>query len=441
MQLIKKSLLIIGLLAGITTATLAFITPGLSEFVVNTFDELDISTAQNPSPEPEPAPNPLPSYSCASGVTSTLSNGDLETNTFVPNTSNPCVSDGIYNSIAGIDWYSSHGVPRFMQDSDPYINNKIRLDSYKNYGNGIYADFKFEQGKEYTICFQYWASVQAECVATDFEVNLVQDFVGAIDQSACNVVIPSVTLSQNLMLRSLPSGYNSGRWEFVSITFTPTADFCKIWFLPRGVPNPNTGYLGTMTVSIDKISIAEGENCSDNTGTGSSGCSNCIASFRPEKGKDYLFSVWVSQSGGPHSKITDAELEVRFEDANGFMPINYSDYPWIAEGNVIDGWQRINRRTSVPSTAIAVHVKLKNNGSTNDVFFDDLRIQPVDAGMKTYVYDPINLRLVSELDENHYATFFEYDEEGQLRRVKKETERGVFTIKESINSSKKAIIQ
>jgi len=43
----------------------------------------------------------------------------------------------------------------------------------------------------------------------------------------------------------------------------------------------------------------------------------------------------------------------------------------------------------------------------------------------------VNLRLMAELDENNYATFYEYDDDGTLIRVKKETERGIQTIKES----------
>jgi YD repeat-containing protein len=47
------------------------------------------------------------------------------------------------------------------------------------------------------------------------------------------------------------------------------------------------------------------------------------------------------------------------------------------------------------------------------------------------VYDPVNLRFTAELDERHFATFYEYDNEGRLVRVKKETERGVMTIQET----------
>jgi hypothetical protein len=54
-----------------------------------------------------------------------------------------------------------------------------------------------------------------------------------------------------------------------------------------------------------------------------------------------------------------------------------------------------------------------------------------------HVYDPISLKLVAELDENNYATFYEYDQEGTLIRTKKETERGVVTITENRQSNPK----
>jgi hypothetical protein len=46
---------------------------------------------------------------------------------------------------------------------------------------------------------------------------------------------------------------------------------------------------------------------------------------------------------------------------------------------------------------------------------------------------------MAELDENGFATFYEYDDEGSLIRVKKETERGVVTLKETRSSYKKTL--
>ncbi|HTA61359.1 MAG TPA: hypothetical protein VK835_02840, partial [Bacteroidia bacterium] len=81
-----------------------------------------------------------------------------------------------------------------------------------------------------------------------------------------------------------------------------------------------------------------------------------------------------------------------------------------------------------------MRLRLQNQNPITDVFFDDIRVFPFDGSMKSYVYDPTTLRLVAELDERNYATKYEYDEEGKLVRVKKETIKGIMTIKESRNA-------
>jgi hypothetical protein len=75
-------------------------------------------------------------------------------------------------------------------------------------------------------------------------------------------------------------------------------------------------------------------------------------------------------------------------------------------------------------------VMLEATGSSA-VYFDDLRIHPYHANMKTFVYHASNLRLLAEGDENNYTSFYEYDDDGTVIRVKKETERGIKTIKET----------
>jgi hypothetical protein len=70
-------------------------------------------------------------------------------------------------------------------------------------------------------------------------------------------------------------------------------------------------------------------------------------------------------------------------------------------------------------------------------FFDDIRVHPFNGNMKSFVYDQKTQKLMAELDENNYATFYEYDMEGGLIRVKKETENGFFTIQESRSSNPK----
>lgn len=63
-------------------------------------------------------------------------------------------------------------------------------------------------------------------------------------------------------------------------------------------------------------------------------------------------------------------------------------------------------------------MQLKNI-STQDIWFDDVRIQPFKSNMEAYIYTNDYYRLVAKMDEQNYASFYEYDAEGKLERTKK----------------------
>jgi PKD repeat protein len=163
-------------------------------------------------------------------------------------------------------------------------------------------------------------------------------------------------------------------------------------------------------------------------------CEDCVGSFAPTPG-NYILSTWVKQASG-NNLITYDKAGVKLTCITPFTTnVTGPFYPSPNE-KIIDGWQRIEQKFTVPVNTSQIKIQLVNTG-TSDAFFDDIRIHPVDGNMKSYVYDPVTLRLMAELDENNYATFYEYDEEGALIRVKKETERGIMTIKESRNNNSK----
>lgn len=133
------------------------------------------------------------------------------------------------------------------------------------------------------------------------------------------------------------------------------------------------------------------------------------------------------------SSYSSAKVEVSFLDESG-QPLN-TPVVLSPQGPIIDNWQRVSATFEVPADAGRMIVSLKNTDQDRLAYFDDLRIHPVTGTMKTFVYHPENQRLTAELDENNYATYYEYDLEGGLVRVKKETERGVYTIQETRSSS------
>jgi hypothetical protein len=101
---------------------------------------------------------------------------------------------------------------------------------------------------------------------------------------------------------------------------------------------------------------------------------------------------------------------------------------------VVEKWKRVEARFRTGTSGNQT-IQIAVTGQIN---IDDLRIHPFDAQMKSFVYDPRSTRLMAELDENNFSTFYEYDDEGVLIRVKKETERGIMTIKETRSSMKKS---
>jgi hypothetical protein len=106
-------------------------------------------------------------------------------------------------------------------------------------------------------------------------------------------------------------------------------------------------------------------------------------------------------------------------------------YTFKPIGNIIEGWQRYESAFDIPSAATSFSISFQATSGTTAVYFDDVRVHPFNANMKSFVYNPVDLRLMAELDENNYATFYEYDDDGTLIRLKKETQKGVKTVNET----------
>ncbi|HPI85878.1 MAG TPA: PKD domain-containing protein [Bacteroidales bacterium] len=237
-----------------------------------------------------------------------------------------------------------------------------------------------------------------------------------------------------------------------SLAFTNTSASCFgnpsfIWDFGDGSPISATGthsYTLPGTYQV-KLSISNFWECGTQSVTKSISvtncnfpCIDCIGSFAPDTG-DYVLSAWVKEDINNPNILTynNPQLFIDFPATNNSAGPFTSPFagPFTATGSIIDGWQRVEAVFTVLPSATYINIRLQC--ATGNCFFDDIRIFPFDGSMKSYVYDPINLRLVAELDERNYATLYEYDEEGKLIRVKKETEKGIMTIQENKNNSPK----
>ncbi|MCX6232765.1 MAG: hypothetical protein NTZ33_14600 [Bacteroidetes bacterium] len=149
---------------------------------------------------------------------------------------------------------------------------------------------------------------------------------------------------------------------------------------------------------------------------------DCKARFSPDSSKDYIISYWIHAENSIASK-SSALLVPSIIGIDITMNL-------LSVGKPIEGWQRIEGIIHFGSLSMGNFTLSFIRNTNKTVYMDDLRILPFNSSMKAYVYDDVTKRLMAELDENNYASFYEYDEDGSLVRVKKESEKGVFTIKE-----------
>lgn len=139
--------------------------------------------------------------------------------------------------------------------------------------------------------------------------------------------------------------------------------------------------------------------------------------FAPIDGKQYLMSCWVYDGSPFTNTLSSVTITVNGQSVAGTLP-------------VVEGWKKVE----IPFTA-GEDFTLTLTGSGK--YIDDLRIIPLQGQMTSFVYDYKTMRLMAQLDENNFATLYEYDDEGTPVRVKKETEKGVMTIKENRQSLRK----
>lgn len=261
--------------------------------------------------------------------------------------------------------------------------------------------------------------------------------VNSIETTSCNENDNTFNVTGVI---NLSSSFSNG-----SIVVT-LGTISKIYYSPFG---------SSLTFSFDKIRAGQGSLtltakyfnsyflgnpiCEVVTGVNSpnscitvpNACENCIGSFQPIVSKTYIVSAWVKQEGAPDtlSSYTNPYIQISYNSGATMLS------PVYASGLIIEGWQRIYYEFTIPTGTTEISIGLKTMSGTAS--FDDIRVHPIDAGFTSYVYDPISLKLVAVLDDNNYATFYEYDQEGTLVRTKKETVRGVVTITESRENNPK----
>ncbi len=331
-----------------------------------------------------------------------------------------CVPDQIITAPKGFDFYH-------------WTGEDIQGDNYRNELHVTKAGFYQVHLTTVTGCaVTREISVPDDCPENPVSCNLSGL---SVTPGACNASTNTYDITGSVTVGGLFDGYilvKAGpQSKIYTGPFSSTLNFVMTGFVANGQSVPvqvkffTRKHFSAYTLSCQTSGYFTAPGA---CGSVSFECEDCIKGFEPEPGKTYTISTWVKKDGASplEYEYTDPFVKVGFYDGS-----SWTYQTFYAEGEIIDGWQRISEEFEIPLGTESVSIQLGATSAAS--YFDDLRIYPSDGTFKTFVYDPVSLRLVAELDENNYATFYEYDEEGALVRIKKETERGIMTIQENRN--------
>lgn len=159
-----------------------------------------------------------------------------------------------------------------------------------------------------------------------------------------------------------------------------------------------------------------------------------FAKFTPQRlnpiaGRKYIVSAWVKLANSVEVNSQPRMLDY----ANINLVAGATGY----RSNAIEGWVRIEQEVAVVGGKITLEFSKGATNTFDELYVDDIRIHPADAAIQTYVYDAKNYKLRATLDGNNFASLYFYDEQGNLYLTKKETERGIQTIQESLSHQPK----
>lgn len=346
----------------------------------------------------------------------------------------------------GFEGFEEYSVGQTISQFDLTTSN---LDFYNNYSStsGPNNNGTYEIEKQIEISIGYDQNMYLDIDYNDF-LNLgvstgdVLDLVLTVDVP--NVLYGGVPVER--IIREIPF---SSVQEVVATTSpyfgkaAVTLQSAPV-FSYTGVDRPYSGYVGikqTINVPANTINNASISSQKAHTGKNSLRVSTSNSIFDQQRmdlipGKKYQFSTWVSKQINDWTSYANSGIQITFEylDQNGQLISSESTTAQNFKGKIIEGWQKVDVEFIFPSGAKTLRLKFTPGvveGTTAIAYYDDIRIFPSDGLIKTYVYNLQDYKLYATLDNNNYATFYYYDESGNLFLVKQETNEGIYTIKES----------
>ncbi|MGN6568090.1 MAG: hypothetical protein ACTHJ0_09065, partial [Flavipsychrobacter sp.] len=307
------------------------------------------------------------------------------------------------------NWRTARSVSKYS----PYGKEVENIDAIGNYSNAVYG---YDESLPVAVASN---AKQGEVLAEGFEDYSLLRVTGnlmAFNYSPFAPLFGLATLRNSAYSTVSPSGTggismvkNIAHTGYYSLKLPTTANN----------PSVNPNYSVTIPVNTGTEPVL-GDYYTNLTGATTE---TEYMPFETVSGSKYVLSYWVKPVS-PAANITSYTLP-----ANTGIKVGSALTPVAFTSNIIEGWQQVQATFTAGATT---YLCLPLN-----YYVDDIRIFPYNSDMKSFVYHPYNEKLTATLDENNFATFYEYDQEGNLVRTKKETEKGIMTISESRSNNPK----
>jgi hypothetical protein len=123
--------------------------------------------------------------------------------------------------------------------------------------------------------------------------------------------------------------------------------------------------------------------------------------------KKYIYSAWVYSSGPP----VELMLFMKRSTETG-----YYSYINSIIVNSTNKWTYVEKEVDVPADVTKLNLRVDNNG-VGSVWFDDAKILPSNAQIKTYTHEPL-IGVTSITDNNNQSTYYSYDNFNRLTLVR-----------------------
>lgn len=315
----------------------------------------------------------------------------------------------------------------YKEELDAHIISSGIADEYKNYDRGTFAYTQFVWKDESANDLDYWIKTSdirgySPNGKPTHEVNALGISSGAIFGYNNTQVIGVAQNAENTEI-----SFESFENEYPYVTGRSTT----VTIYDNGIQKESDNIESSTVFHTGSKSIRlKNEDNFNISPTLNGGLKN-------ELGKKDLIQVWI-KTENPNIPTVSLTVIGKDEGDYSLTTIHTQSFNLVqscGEWGLFECVVDYSYPTPNSSGLNVIYQMNCTGASSYNTYVDDVRIQPLESEMVTYVYDD-QYRIVANFDSQHFALIYQYNEEGKLIRKLKETTEGIVTLSETQYNSK-----